>query len=90
MNNMRFQGTMINPNTGKKEKIDTEAFDESPDIKIKPTDDGGGHLIGPSHQDYNDYPEEKLYVGEVELSDGTLIELISTRLPLGVKLVAKK
>lgn len=84
---MRFQGTMVNPNTHKEEEIDVEAFDETPEIEVKPNDDGSGSLIGPHHQEWGNYPQPKFYVGTVVFSDGTEEEITSTNLPLGIELV---
>ena len=84
---MRFRGTTFNPNTGEEEEIDAEAFDETPDVKVKFNDDGSGSFIGLSSQSWNEYPSLDFYVGTAVLSDGTEIELSSIDLPEGIELV---
>lgn len=84
---MRFQGTITNPNTGEKEEIDVEAIDESPDFTTKITDDGTYKLISLDHPDADEGPRYEFYIADVELTDGTIIELKSTDLPDGVELI---
>lgn len=82
-----FKGKMINCTTGNEEEICIEAFEESPECKLKLDDEGGRSLIGLNHQDADEYPAMDFYVGEGEFSDGTWFELTSHDLPKTVKFV---
>lgn len=86
----RFEGERINPNTGEKDEVYVEAHNEAPDFKLKLNDDGSYSPIGQEHQDADEYPSIKpFYVAEneVELSDGTILELTSNNYPDWIKLV---
>ena len=66
---MRFVGTFTDSDTGKIYEVDTEAYDESPDVDIVIDDEGNGRLVEPGTHE-NAISAGKFYVGTVETDDG--------------------